>query len=252
MGETPPITWPVHRRQRHGLFRGFRTGTGRHQRRVRRTARGGHLPRRAPERARAVPALPDHRRRAARRRSALCTDAARPCVRRLGSRTRRGRLRLRFRAVNFDRNIGATGWRLDVAPRAGFDWSAPGFFVRPSGGYRYTQYSLEDVAPGTDESPDALAAVRVARRGPRVRTRVRLARPAAAHARAARALSIHAVPRPERSAAIRHRAARPEPRAALSHQPLRRRRPRQRRQPARRRPHHPPAATPRAARNTSP
>ncbi len=55
--------------------------------------------------------------------------------------------------VNFERNIGVTGWRADVAPRVGFDWSAPGFFVRPSAGYRYTQYSLHDVAPGTDESP---------------------------------------------------------------------------------------------------
>jgi LPS-assembly protein len=55
--------------------------------------------------------------------------------------------------VNFDRNTGVTGWRLDVAPRAGFDWSAPGFFVRPSVGYRYTQYALEHEAAGTDDSP---------------------------------------------------------------------------------------------------
>jgi LPS-assembly protein len=55
--------------------------------------------------------------------------------------------------VNFERNIGVTGWRVDVAPRAGVDWSAPGFFVRPSGGFRYTQYSLENNDPGTDDSP---------------------------------------------------------------------------------------------------
>ncbi|MEO8064834.1 MAG: LPS assembly protein LptD [Pseudomonadota bacterium] len=55
--------------------------------------------------------------------------------------------------VNFDRSQGVTGWRLDVAPRVGFDWSAPGFFVRPSGGFRYTQYDLKDQAPGTDASP---------------------------------------------------------------------------------------------------
>ena len=35
--------------------------------------------------------------------------------------------------VNFERNLGVTGWRMDVAPRVGIDWSAPGFFVRPSG-----------------------------------------------------------------------------------------------------------------------
>jgi LPS-assembly protein len=55
--------------------------------------------------------------------------------------------------VNFERNLGVTGWRIDVAPRAGFDWSAPGFFVRPSGGFRYTQYSLAHNDPGTDDSP---------------------------------------------------------------------------------------------------
>ena len=55
--------------------------------------------------------------------------------------------------VNFQRNLGVTGWRVDLAPRMGFDWSAPGFFVRPSAGFRYTQYALEDAAPGTDESP---------------------------------------------------------------------------------------------------
>jgi LPS-assembly protein len=55
--------------------------------------------------------------------------------------------------VNFERNLGVTGWRMDVAPRAGFDWSAPGYFVRPSAGYRYTQYGLKDQAPGTDDSP---------------------------------------------------------------------------------------------------
>jgi LPS-assembly protein len=55
--------------------------------------------------------------------------------------------------VNFDRNEGVTGWRMDVAPRMGFDWSAPGFFVRPSAGYRYTQYSLDNTDPGTEQSP---------------------------------------------------------------------------------------------------
>jgi len=55
--------------------------------------------------------------------------------------------------VNFERNSGVTGWRMDMAPRVGFDWSAPGYFVRPSAGYRYTQYGLKDQAPGTDDSP---------------------------------------------------------------------------------------------------
>jgi len=55
--------------------------------------------------------------------------------------------------VDFERDTGVTGWRLDVAPRLGLDWSAPGFFVRPGVGYRYTQYALDGQAPGTDDSP---------------------------------------------------------------------------------------------------
>ena len=55
--------------------------------------------------------------------------------------------------VNFERNLGVTGWRMDVAPRVGFDWSAPGFFVRPSAGYRYTQYGLKGQTTGADDSP---------------------------------------------------------------------------------------------------
>ncbi len=55
--------------------------------------------------------------------------------------------------VNFERNLGVTGWRMDIAPHAGLDWSAPGFFVRPSAGYRYTQYSLKNEAPGTESNP---------------------------------------------------------------------------------------------------
>ncbi len=55
--------------------------------------------------------------------------------------------------VNFDRDEGVTGWRMDVAPRIGFDWSAPGFFLRPSAGYRYTQYSLQHTAAGAEDSP---------------------------------------------------------------------------------------------------
>jgi len=65
--------------------------------------------------------------------------------------------------VNFQRNVsqatvaqlpdaGVTGWRLDVAPHAGLDWSAPGYFARPTIGYRYTQYSLSNRAPGESDS----------------------------------------------------------------------------------------------------
>ena len=55
--------------------------------------------------------------------------------------------------VSFERNLGVTGWRLDAVPRVGFDWSGPGYFVRPSAGYRYTQYSLDEQLAGTDDAP---------------------------------------------------------------------------------------------------
>ncbi len=138
--------------------------------------------------------------------------------------------------VKFDRDLGVTGWRADVAPRFGVDWSAPGFFVRPSAGYRYTRYSARRRGARRERLADAFPAVRLVRRGPGVRAQRRFARSAPHDPRAASALSIHAVPRPERIAAVRHGAAGPEPGAALSQQPLRRRGSRQRRQPGQFRP----------------
>ncbi|HPF25130.1 MAG TPA: LPS assembly protein LptD [Steroidobacteraceae bacterium] len=55
--------------------------------------------------------------------------------------------------VNFERSTGVTGWRLDAAPRLGFDWSGPGYFLRPQAGYRYTSYSLNNTAAGVNDSP---------------------------------------------------------------------------------------------------
>jgi LPS-assembly protein len=55
--------------------------------------------------------------------------------------------------VNFDRDTGVTGWRLDAMPTASLDFGGPGYFVRPGVAYRYTQYSLDDTAPGQRSSP---------------------------------------------------------------------------------------------------
>jgi LPS-assembly protein len=55
--------------------------------------------------------------------------------------------------VRFDRDVGVTGWRVDAAPIVGLDLSGPGYYLRPSAGYRYTQYSLDATAPGQDDSP---------------------------------------------------------------------------------------------------
>lgn len=55
--------------------------------------------------------------------------------------------------INFDRNIGVTGWRYDAAPHIGLDWQGAGYFVRPAVAWRSTGYSLEDIAPGIEDSP---------------------------------------------------------------------------------------------------
>ena len=55
--------------------------------------------------------------------------------------------------VNFDRATGVTGWRLDALPTASYDFSGPGYFLRPGLAWRYTQYQLHDAAPGTPTSP---------------------------------------------------------------------------------------------------
>ena len=141
--------------------------------------------------------------------------------------------------VNFERNVGVTGWRMDVAPRVGFDWSAPGFFVRPSAGYRYTQYSLKDAVPGTDESPTRSLPLASLDAG------LVFERTAGSHGQRRmtlepRALYLYAPFREQSNLPLFDTGpARSEPGAAVPRQSLRGRRSRQRRQPDRLRPHQP-------------
>ena len=55
--------------------------------------------------------------------------------------------------VNFDRDIGVTGWRLDLRPDATLHFEGPGYFVRTGLAYEFTQYSLDHTAPGQDRNP---------------------------------------------------------------------------------------------------
>ncbi|MGE0581297.1 MAG: LPS-assembly protein LptD [Steroidobacteraceae bacterium] len=55
--------------------------------------------------------------------------------------------------INFDRNVGVTGWRYDAAPHLGLDWQGAGYFARSGLSWRTTGYSLQDTAPGADDSP---------------------------------------------------------------------------------------------------
>ncbi|HEV2701322.1 MAG TPA: LPS assembly protein LptD [Steroidobacteraceae bacterium] len=55
--------------------------------------------------------------------------------------------------VNFDRDFGVTGWRIDLRPDATLHFEGPGYFVRPGLAYEFTQYSLHDTAPGQARNP---------------------------------------------------------------------------------------------------
>ncbi|HEY1898563.1 MAG TPA: LPS assembly protein LptD [Steroidobacteraceae bacterium] len=55
--------------------------------------------------------------------------------------------------VNFDRDIGVTGWRLDLRPDAILHFEGPGYFVRPGVAYEFTQYSLDNTAAGQARNP---------------------------------------------------------------------------------------------------
>jgi len=54
--------------------------------------------------------------------------------------------------VNFDRDVGVTGWRLNMAPRVEAPFSRPGWFITPAVTLDHTQYELSDTLPGQDSS----------------------------------------------------------------------------------------------------
>ena len=55
--------------------------------------------------------------------------------------------------VNFDRDVGTTGWRLNVLPTVELPISKPGWFIRPSVSLDHTRYDLDDVEPGLRDDP---------------------------------------------------------------------------------------------------
>jgi LPS-assembly protein len=58
--------------------------------------------------------------------------------------------------VNFDRSVGVTGWRMNVAPAAKLSIARPGWFITPEVAVDYTSYQLDDTAVGEPDSPDRL------------------------------------------------------------------------------------------------
>jgi LPS-assembly protein len=60
---------------------------------------------------------------------------------------------LRAEAVNFNREAGVDGLRVDVEPALDWRAEARGAHVAASAAWRATSYSLSDAEPGTDDSP---------------------------------------------------------------------------------------------------
>ena len=52
--------------------------------------------------------------------------------------------------IDFRRNTGVTGWRAWAQPGVGFDYTRPGFYVRPHAGWDLTAYRLSGASPGAD------------------------------------------------------------------------------------------------------
>jgi len=55
--------------------------------------------------------------------------------------------------VNFDRDVGVTGWRANVAPTVELPIERPGWFVNPAIAWDFTQYQLSDTQPGESTDP---------------------------------------------------------------------------------------------------
>jgi len=57
-------------------------------------------------------------------------------------------------AVNFDRDVGVTGWRFNARPELALPMARPGVFFTPAVALDYTTYDLDNTAPGQIANPD--------------------------------------------------------------------------------------------------
>jgi LPS-assembly protein len=55
--------------------------------------------------------------------------------------------------VNFDRDVGVTGWRVNAAPSLRIPITRPGWFITPAVSLDHTRYELNDTAPGAETDP---------------------------------------------------------------------------------------------------
>jgi len=63
------------------------------------------------------------------------------------------RLGIDSEIVNFDRDVGVTGWRFNAAPTVEVPIVKPGWFIIPAVSLDHTRYELSDTTPGFDENP---------------------------------------------------------------------------------------------------
>ena len=55
--------------------------------------------------------------------------------------------------VNFDRDVGVTGWRVNANPTLQLPISRPGWFIDPAVEFDYTRYDLQNGLPGDETDP---------------------------------------------------------------------------------------------------
>ena len=55
--------------------------------------------------------------------------------------------------VNFDREVGVTGWRFNAAPRVGIPMNGAGWFINPEVAMDHTRYDLSNTLPGEEAEP---------------------------------------------------------------------------------------------------
>ena len=55
--------------------------------------------------------------------------------------------------VNFDRDVGVTGWRVNAAPSLEIPITRPGWFITPAIALDHTRYLLSDTIPGAETDP---------------------------------------------------------------------------------------------------
>ncbi len=55
--------------------------------------------------------------------------------------------------VNFDRDVGVSGWRVNASPRLELPITRPSWFITPAIEFDYTRYDLNDALPGAQTDP---------------------------------------------------------------------------------------------------